>query len=243
MANTLDPMDLKQIITLHIDGLSNRKIGVLLGISRNTVNNYMQLFNAGDHTFEELLQMDNSKLNELFTSHTTINNNRYDELMSYFEKVNQARNHPGFTFQFHYEEYRLQVKNPYSYTQFLEHYALTTSHRFLLYRKVTDFRKGFDGLCGLVQNELDREPTSGEVFIFINRSRDRIKLLHWQHGGFVLYYKRLEKGTISLPSLDSKSTSCQVSYTDLVLMIEGISVERVVQKERYTNHLKTVKNR
>lgn len=122
-------------------------------------------------------------------------------------------------------------------------FALTTSHRFLLYRKVTDFRKGFDGLCGLVQNELDREPTSGEVFIFINRSRDRIKLLHWQHGGFVLYYKRLEKGTISLPSLDSKSTSCQVSYTDLVLMIEGISVERVVQKERYTNHLKTVKNR
>jgi transposase len=122
-------------------------------------------------------------------------------------------------------------------------FALTTSHRFLLYRKVTDFRKGFDGLCGLVQNELDREPTSGEVFIFINRSRDRIKLLHWQHGGFVLYYKRLEKGTISLPSLDSKSTSCQVSYTDLVLMIEGISVERVVQKERYTNYLKTVKNR
>jgi transposase len=122
-------------------------------------------------------------------------------------------------------------------------FALTTSHRFLLYRKVTDCRKGFDGLLGLLQNELDLEPTSGEVFIFINMSRDRIKLLHWQHGGFVLYYKRLEKGTISLPSLDSKSTSCQVSYTDLVLMIEGISVERVVQKERYTNHLKTVKNR
>jgi transposase len=112
-------------------------------------------------------------------------------------------------------------------------FALTTSHRFLLYRKVTDFRKGFDGLCGLVQNELDREPTSGEVFIFINRSRDRIKLLHWQHGGFVLYYKRLEKGTISLPPLKVDSPSCQVSYADLVLMIEGISVEKVVKKERY----------
>jgi transposase len=135
------------------------------------------------------------------------------------------------------------VSFPYPTLEKITVFALTTSHRFLLYRKVTDFRKGFDGLCGLVQNELDREPTSGEVFIFINRSRDRIKLLHWQHGGFVLYYKRLEKGTISLPSLDSKSTSCQVSYTDLVLMIEGISVERVVQKERYTNHLKTVKNR
>jgi transposase len=112
-------------------------------------------------------------------------------------------------------------------------FALTLSHRYLLYRKVTDFRKGFDGLCGLVQNELNREPTSGEVFIFINRSRDRIKLLHWQQGGFVLYYKRLEKGTISLPSLNADSISSHVSYADLVLMIEGISVERVVQKERY----------
>ncbi|RAJ18683.1 Homeodomain-like domain-containing protein, partial [Gelidibacter algens] len=46
MANTLDPMDLKQIISLHLDGFSNRKIGATLGISRNTVNNYMQLFKA-----------------------------------------------------------------------------------------------------------------------------------------------------------------------------------------------------
>ena len=112
-------------------------------------------------------------------------------------------------------------------------FALTTSHRYLLYRKITDFRKGFDGLCGLVQNELNREPTNGEVFIFINRTRDRIKLLHWQQGGFVLYYKRLEKGTIGLPLLKSDSISHQVSYADLVLMIEGISVEKVVQKERY----------
>jgi transposase len=82
-------------------------------------------------------------------------------------------------------------------------FALTTSYRFLLYRKVTDMRKGFDGLSGLVKNELNREPTSGEVFIFINRSRDRIKLLHWQKGGFVLYYKRLEKGTIGLPRTES----------------------------------------
>jgi hypothetical protein len=112
-------------------------------------------------------------------------------------------------------------------------FSLTTSHRFLLYGKATDFRKGFDGLCGLVQNELNREPTSGEVFMFINRPRDRIKLLHWQQGGFVLYYKRLERGTIRLPSLNVENTSCQVSYADLVLMVEGISVEKVVQRVRY----------
>jgi len=102
-----------------------------------------------------------------------------------------------------------------------------------LYRKATDFRKGFDGLCGLVQNELRREPTSGEVFVFINRMRDRIKLLQWQQGGFVLYYKRLEKGTISLPAVKGEGSSCQVSYSDLVLMIEGISVEKLGQRVRY----------
>jgi len=110
---------------------------------------------------------------------------------------------------------------------------LTTSHKFLLYRKATDFRKGFDGLCGLVREELDRDPSSGEVFVFMNRPRNRIKLLQWQHGGFVLYYKRLEEGTISLPALNPEAKSCKLSFVDLVMMIEGISVERVVRKRRY----------
>lgn len=122
MAHTLDPMDLKQIITLHLDGLSNRKIGETLDISRNTVNAYMQGFNASDHRMRELLEMETGTLKELFPSHTTIVNERYDELMRYFDKVNQARNHPGFTFLFHYKEYKEQAQEPYSYTQFMEHY-------------------------------------------------------------------------------------------------------------------------
>ncbi len=122
MANTLDPMDLKQIITSYQDGLSNRKIGDLLGISRNTVNSYMKLFKACDYSFDELLRMENIQLDELFTSHTTINNSRYEKLMIYFDKVNQSRNHPGFTFQYHYNEYKEEVDTPYSYTQFMEHY-------------------------------------------------------------------------------------------------------------------------
>ena len=66
MANTLDPMDLKQIITLHLDGYSNRKIGTALGISRNTVNTYMGLFKGSDHTFKELLSFDNARLGGTF---------------------------------------------------------------------------------------------------------------------------------------------------------------------------------
>lgn len=122
MANTLDPMDIKQIITLHLDGLSNRKIGNTLDISRNTVNDYMKLFKACGHRLEDLRQFDSAALAELFPSQTTINNGRFNELMLYFEKVNQARNHPGFTFLYHYNDYKLQVTEPYSYTQFMEHY-------------------------------------------------------------------------------------------------------------------------
>ena len=122
MANTLDSMDLKQIISLHQDGLSNRKISVTLGIARNTINNYMQAFKASDYSLKELLVCDNAILEVLFTSHTTIDNKRFDQLTRYFERMNKAKNHPGFTFLYHYQEYVQQVKNPYSYTQFMEHY-------------------------------------------------------------------------------------------------------------------------
>ena len=122
MANTLDPMDLKQIITLHLDGYSNRNIGATLSISRNTINHYIRLFKGSDYTFKDLLAFDNESLEKLFPSHTTIDNPRYNELMLYFEGVNKARNHPGFTFLFHYQEYIDKAKHPYSYTQFMEHY-------------------------------------------------------------------------------------------------------------------------
>lgn len=85
MANTLDPMDLKQIISLHLDGFSNRKIGATLGISRNTVNTYMRLFKASSSSPKELLALDNASLEKLFPSHTTVDNPRYNELMVYLE--------------------------------------------------------------------------------------------------------------------------------------------------------------
>ncbi len=122
MANTLDPMDLKQIITLHIDGYSNRKIGKTLGISRNTINSYISLFKASNYKPKELLAKNEVELKELFTSTTTIDNSRYNALMCYFDKINQSRKHPGFTFQYHYAEYFSQVKGAYSYTQFMAHY-------------------------------------------------------------------------------------------------------------------------
>ncbi|MBF6598318.1 MAG: helix-turn-helix domain-containing protein [Fermentimonas sp.] len=122
MANKLDPMDIKQILVLLKDGFSNRGIGAILGISRNTVNTYVKQFNSSGYSIGELLNFDESRLNELFTSKTTIDVSRHDDLMLYLEHINAARSHPGFTFQYHYNDYAANVINPYSYTQFMEHF-------------------------------------------------------------------------------------------------------------------------
>lgn len=110
-------------------------------------------------------------------------------------------------------------------------FSLSSSHRYHLYRGVCDMRKSFDGLSGLVLNELGRDPASGEVFVFINRKRNYIKLLHWESGGFVLYYKRLEKGTFTPPPLGERQTV--IRWPDLVLMVEGITVQSSRQTPRY----------
>jgi transposase len=108
-------------------------------------------------------------------------------------------------------------------------FGLTSQHRFYLCPGVTDMRKSFDGLGGLIQNELHRNATSGEVFIFVNRRRNRIKLLQWQPGGFVLYYKRLEEGTFELPAPNNG----RIFWPELMMIIEGISLEKVKKRKRY----------
>jgi len=83
----------------------------------------------------------------------------------------------------------------------------------------------------IVRNELGKEPCSGDVFVFLNKTRTHLKLLHWERGGFVLYYKRLEQGTFSVPVF-KEGENC-MSWSQLVLMIEGIVIEKSVQKLRY----------
>jgi len=122
MSKKLDPMDLKQIISLHIDNFSNRAISKTLGISRNTINNYIGLFKSCDKNMHELLELKEASLAELFSAKTTINNNRYDGLMKHLEEVNKSSNDTGFTLMYHYLEYKSKVDTPYGYTQFTEHY-------------------------------------------------------------------------------------------------------------------------
>ena len=113
-------------------------------------------------------------------------------------------------------------------------FSLTSSNTYYLYRGYTDMRKSFDGLSGLVQNQMGRNPLSGEVFLFINRKKDSIKLLRWENGGYVVYYKRLEKGTLTVPKSLSEGNYSSIGWPELVLMIEGILVEKYRKKVRYS---------
>ena len=85
-------------------------------------------------------------------------------------------------------------------------------------------RKGFDSLCGLVRDELGRDPLSGEVFVFIGSRRDRIKLLLYESGGYVLWYKRLERGRFADPA---RLAGNGIAMSELVAWLDGIDLSRV----------------
>jgi len=116
-------------------------------------------------------------------------------------------------------------------------FALTAQQNYFLYHPPTDMRKGFNGLSGLVRNELDKDPLSGDVFIFINRRRNKMKLLVWESSGFVLYYKALQQGTFELPSLQyNQYGECdgKISWRDLMLILEGVVLSSVQKRKRFS---------
>jgi transposase len=108
-----------------------------------------------------------------------------------------------------------------------------TSARYFLYREATDIRKGFDSLSGMVSGQLGQNPMSGDVFIFVNRQRNRIKLLRWEPGGFVLFYKRLEKGTFELPDSPKADKKQILDYGELAMLITGISMRNAKKRNRF----------
>lgn len=103
--------------------------------------------------------------------------------------------------------------------------------RFFLWPLATDMRKSFTGLCGIVQSRMNGKLLSGDVFVFINRKRDRIKLLCWDRTGFVIWYKCLEAGTFELPL--HQGGTVELKQAQLMLILEGISLGSVRHRKRY----------
>jgi transposase len=94
-------------------------------------------------------------------------------------------------------------------------------------------RRGMDSLCGLVRDGLAGNPMSGDVYIFINKRRSQVKMLVWDRTGYVLYWKRLETGTFSLPAMPEGATDYSITWSNLILVLEGIDIKKTKQKKRY----------
>lgn len=113
--------------------------------------------------------------------------------------------------------------------------SLNGSYRYYLKREYTDLRKSFDSLSGIVSSELGRNPLSGDVFVFMNRRRNQVKLLHWEGDGFSIYYKRLERGTYELPELSKTANHVELTNDALLFILRGISLRSIKRRVRYVH--------
>lgn len=96
-----------------------------------------------------------------------------------------------------------------------------------------DLRKGFDGLSAAVQAVFDRSVLDGHLFLFLNRRRDRVKLLWWDRDGLAVFYKRLERGTFEMPPHAPGHKQLRLDATQLAMLLNGVEFGSVKRRRRY----------
>ena len=113
--------------------------------------------------------------------------------------------------------------------------SISRQTRVFLARDPVDMRKSFHGLIGLTESVLEQDPLSGHLFVFINRRRDRIKLLYWGGTGFCIWYQHLEEGGYQLPDAATadEHKDIEITATELSLILDGIDLSSVRQRPRY----------
>ena len=107
--------------------------------------------------------------------------------------------------------------------------------RIFLARDPVDMRKSFHGLVSLTESVLEQDPLSGHLFAFINRRRDRIKLLYWGGTGFCIWYQQLEQGSYQLPdpTTANEREGIEITVSQLSLILDGIDLLSVRRRVRY----------
>lgn len=110
---------------------------------------------------------------------------------------------------------------------------LPSAVRIYLAAEPVDLRKSIDGLSALVSAR-GHDVFSGHLFVFQSRRGNRVKILTWDHGGFVLYYKRLEQGRFRLPAIAEGETEARLDAAQLAMLLDGIDVKQVKPPKRWT---------
>ncbi len=113
-------------------------------------------------------------------------------------------------------------------------FTLSAAVRIYVAAAPCDLRRGFDGLSALTRSVIGTDPMSGHLFVFLNRRRDRIKILAWDRTGYVLFYKRLELGTFRIPvEPRAGQLHVEVDSGELTLMLEGLDLRHARRQQRW----------
>jgi len=110
-------------------------------------------------------------------------------------------------------------------------FCLTSAMQYYLYSYPTDMRRSFYTLSGMVTNLMGRNVQDGDVYIFINRPCTSMKILHMECGGLVIYHMKLESGCFKLPVFDQNTHTFQTSWQDLMMIVQGASVDEKTKKK------------
>lgn len=111
--------------------------------------------------------------------------------------------------------------------------TLPAAVRIYLATGAVDLRKSIDGLCAIV-SERQHDLYSGHLYVFVSRRGDRLKILTWSTGGFLLLYKRLEQGRFRLPKISEGQTEVELDATQLAMLLDGIDIKQVKPPRRWT---------
>lgn len=109
--------------------------------------------------------------------------------------------------------------------------SLPPTVRIFLATAPADMRRGFDGLAQLVREALPQDPLSGHLFVFLNKRRNRIKILYWDRDGYAIWMKRLERGVFRFP--EAPDHRVEVTPAEMAAVLEGIDLSRARRLPRF----------
>jgi transposase len=112
--------------------------------------------------------------------------------------------------------------------------SVTTGTRIFVALGATDMRKGFDGLTGIIVGTLEQDPLSGHLFLFVNRRRDKLKILYWDGDGLAIWYRRLEQGTFQMPRVSEDRKAAEIRSDELTMLVRGIDYSNVKRRKRFS---------
>lgn len=116
--------------------------------------------------------------------------------------------------------------------------TLPASVQIWLATEPVDLRKGFDGLSAIVRHQWQKDLFAGHLFVFLGKRLDRCKILLWDRGGLVIYYKRLERGRFRITRPASDATHVSMDATELAMLLDGIDIGRVHRARHWQPRLK-----